>query len=446
MKTMAICLALLCTVHASANGAQTTTNTDNSDVTYLHAGTLLDVPGQPPKGKSTVVIRAGKIVDVLEGFVAPKDGAKLLDLSDLFVMPGLIDMHVHLGGIGGDPMLDRLTFTERDDADNLMYAVGNARATLEAGFTTVRDLDGDPRGIRALRDAIERGDVIGPTIVNAGQMISVTGGHGDDANGLADQFAGAVQRQRISICDGADDCRRAVRQQVALGAAVIKIAATGGVLSNVSGGLGRAMQPEEMKAIVETAHSLGRKVAAHSHAAAGTKAALEAGVDTIEHGTFLDDETIRLLKRKGAWLVPTMMAQIVVEQARAGMLPASVIPKAEAAVASGRASHVKAIAAKVKIAFGTDSGVSKHGDNAGEFALMVAAGMTADHALQAATVSAADALGLSESIGTIESGKDADIIAIEGNPILDVKKMRHMKFVMRRGVVHSSTDLDIDIR
>jgi imidazolonepropionase-like amidohydrolase len=198
------------------------------------------------------------------------------------------------------------------------------------------------------------------------------------------------------------------------------------------------MLPEEMRAIVETAHALGRKVAAHSHAADGTKAALEAGVDTIEHGTFLDDEAIRLFKVKGAWLVPTEMARIVVEQGRAGLLPAAVIPKAEAAVAAGLVSHKKAIAAGVKIAFGTDSGVSKHGDNAGEFAFMVENGMTSMQALRAATLSAAEALGREASIGSIEPGKDADIIAVASDPLRDVRRMEHVDFVMRQGVVHKA--------
>ncbi|TAK13848.1 MAG: amidohydrolase family protein, partial [Rhizorhabdus sp.] len=219
-------------------------------------------------------------------------------------------------------------------------------------------------------------------------------------------------------------------------AQVIKYMSTGGVLSNVSGGLGRAMTDEEMKAIIDTAHGLGRKVATHSHGVAGTKAALEAGVDTVDHGSFLDDEAIRLFKAKGAWLVPTMLApRAAVEQARAGLLPPAVIPKAEEAAAAAMASHAKAIAAGVKVAFGTDTGVSKHGDNAREFALLVQAGMTPAAALRTATVNAAEALGRADRIGTIEPGKDADIIAIAGSPLEDVRRMEHVDFVMRRGTV-----------
>lgn len=408
-------------------------------VTVIHAGTLLAEPGKPPRGPSTIIVRGEKIAEIRQGFAPPPAGAKVVDLRDRFVLPGLIDMHVHLWGIGGDPLKDRLTALNRDEADDMMHAVSNARVTLASGFTTVRDLGGNARGMRALREGVERGDIAGPTIVNAGNAISVSGGHADPTNGLAESFADAVHRHTISTCDGADDCRRAVRQQVALGATVIKYMSTGGVLSNVSGGLGRAMTDEEMKAIIDTAHGLGRKVATHSHAAAGTKAAVAAGVDTVDHGSFLDDEAIRLFKENGAWLVPTMMAPLAaVAQARAGMLPPAVIPKAEEAAAAAFASHSKAIAAGVKVAFGTDTGVSKHGDNAQEFALLVKAGMTPAEALRTATVNAADALGRSATIGTIAAGKDADIIAVAGSPLEDVTRMEKVDFVMRHGMIHKA--------
>jgi imidazolonepropionase-like amidohydrolase len=402
---------------------------------YIQAGALLDRPGQPPRGQTTIIVRQGKIAELRDGFVAPEPGGRLVDLRDRFVLPGLIDMHVHLWGIGGDPMRARLEAMTRDRFDNEMTAVANARTTLAAGFTSVRDLGGDPRGIRALRDAIDAGIVEGPSITNAGEMISVTGGHGDDGNGLAEQFADAVHATEINLCDGPDDCRRAVRAQVALGARVIKFAATGGVLSNVSGGLGRAMTPEEMRAIIDTAHALGRKVAAHSHAAEGTKAALEAGVDSIEHGTFLDDETIRLFKAKGAYLVPTEIAPVAaLAQARGGALPPATIVKAEQAAAAMAANHARAYAAGVKVAFGTDTGVSKHGENATEFALLVRNGLSPAKAIAAATVSAADLLGR-DDIGTIAPGKVADIIAVRGSPLDDVTRLERVDFVMHRGAI-----------
>jgi imidazolonepropionase-like amidohydrolase len=404
-------------------------------VTYIHAGHLIDRPGQPARGPSTIVVTGDKVTEVRDGFAAPPGGATVVDLKDRGVLPGLIDMHVHLLGIGGDPMRARLVALNTEPADEVLYGAGNARKTLHAGFTTVRDLGGTPRAIRALRDAIDRGDVEGPTIVNAGAPVSVTGGHGDLLNGIAEPYAHAIADTVENTCDGPEDCRRAVRRQVGLGAQVVKFMATGGVLSNVSGGLGRAMEPDEMKAVIDAAHGLGRKVAAHSHAAEGTLAAVNAGVDTIDHGTFLDDATIRAMKAKGTWLVPTMLApRAALQQARAGMLPPATVPKAEAAAAAAMASHSRAIAAGVKVAFGTDTGVSRHGDNAQEFALMVEAGMTPAQAIRAATSVAAEALGR-DDIGTLVPGKAADLIAVAASPLDDVRALERVQFVMRRGVV-----------
>jgi imidazolonepropionase-like amidohydrolase len=405
-------------------------------VTYIHAGSLLDQPGKPPRGASTIVVRDGKVAEVRDGFAQPEGNATLIDLKDKFVLPGLIDAHVHLLGIGGDPLRARLTALNTEPADDMMYGAGNARATLLAGFTTVRELGSEPRGIRALRDAVERGDVDGPTIVNAGTAISVTGGHGDPLNGLAEPYAHAVAATVENTCDGPDDCRRATRRQIGLGAQVIKITATGGVLSNVSGGLGRAFTPEEMRAIVDTAHGLGRKVAAHAHAADGVAGALEAGVDSIEHGSFLDDRAIALLKKTGAYLVPTEIAPVAaLAQARAGALPPATIPKAEAAAAAMVDSHRRAYRAGVRFAFGTDTGVSKHGRNAEEFALLVRQiGMTPAVAIRTATVDAADLLGRAD-LGAIAPGKVADIIAVTGSPLEDVTRLERVDFVMHRGRV-----------
>lgn len=423
------------TVLAAAGAQAAWAATAAPQVTYIHAGKLLDRPGQAPRGASTIIVRDGTIAEVRDGFVAPEDGAKVVELKDQFVLPGLIDMHVHLFNLG-DPLKARLEATTRDREDDLFTATANARANLMAGFTTVRDLGGPPRGIRALRDAIARGDVPGPTVINAGEMLSVSGGHGD-LGGLNEQSYEAFHpRDYNNVCNGADDCRRAAREQVRLGAGVIKFAATGGVLSNVAGGLGQQMTSEEMKAIVDTAHSFGRKAASHSHAKEGTLAAVIAGVDTIDHGTFLDDATVKAMVKHGTWLVPTMLAsETAAQQARSGALPAATIAKAEQAVAAARASHILAVRSGVKIAFGTDTGVSRHGDNAKEFALMIDRGMTPMSAIVAATVGAADALGQAGKLGEIAPGLPADIIAVSGDPLTDVTRLEKVSFVMKLGRV-----------
>ncbi len=404
-------------------------------VTYIHAGKLLDRPGQTPRGPSTIIVRDGKVAEVRDGYAEPEAGAKVVELRDKFVLPGLIDMHVHMF-TSGDPLKARLELTNRDREDDVLYAAANAKADLMAGFTTVRDLGGPPRGVRALRDAISRGDLAGPTIINAGEMISVSGGHGDLGGLNQESFEAFHPRDYNNVCNGPDDCRRAAREQIRLGALVIKFAATGGVLSNVAGGLGQQMTGDEMKAIVDTAHSFGRKAAAHSHAKEGTLAAVNAGVDTIDHGTFLDEATAKAMVAHGTWLVPTMLASATaVQQARSGALPPATLPKAEQAVAAARASHMLAIRLGVKIAFGTDTGVSKHGDNAKEFALMVDRGMTPMAAIVAATTGAAEALGQGGKLGLIAPGMPADLIAVSGDPLSDVTRLETISFVMRLGQV-----------
>ena len=404
-------------------------------VTVIHAGELLDRPGQKPRGNSTIIIEDGKIVEVRDGFAPAPAGARVLDLKNQFVLPGLIDMHVHLYS-EGDPLQARLEGQRRDYEDTVLIAARHARITVEAGFTTVRDLGGVARGVATLRDFINAGELPGPTIVPAGRMISVSSGHGD-VNGLNRQNTRAAREEMDNVCDGADSCREAVRNQIAQGAEVIKFAATGGVGSDVAGGLARQMFEDEMRAIVETARSFGRRVTSHAHGKDGIDSALRAGVDSIDHGSFIDEQTIALFKERGAYLVPTMMAPIAaLDQARRGDRPATSLVKAEEAAAAMLESHKRAFRSGVKVAFGTDSGVSKHGINAQEFKLMVDAGMTPMAAIQAATVNAADLLGRSASIGTLEKGKDADIIAVSGSPLDDVTRLENVGFVMRRGVVH----------
>ena len=405
-------------------------------VIVIHAGALLDRPGDAPRGASTIVVRGNRIESIRDGHIAPPAGARLIDLRKEFVLPGLIDAHVHIFS-DDDKMRARVEALNRDIEDSLLIGVDNARRTLEAGFTTVRDLGSDVHSITALRDAIASGLIAGPTIVAAGQAISGTGGHADPSNNTNRDIAELRRSHASNLCNGADDCRRAVRDQISQGADVIKFTATGGVNSNIAGGLGKQMFDEEMKAIVETAHLFGRKVAAHAHGADGIMAALKAGVDSIEHGTYTDATTNAEFKRLNAWLVPTMVApHAAVAQARAGARSRATLLKAEETVAVHNENIAKAIKDGVRIAFGTDSGVSDHGKNAKEFALLVKAGLTPGAAIRAATIDAATLLDRASRIGSLEAGKDADIIAVAASPLDDVTVLERVRFVMRQGVVH----------
>jgi len=406
-------------------------------VLYIHAGTLLDRPGETPRGASTIIVRGGRIEAIRDGHVPPPAGARLIDLKREFVLPGLIDAHVHIFS-DDEKMRARLEAVSRDIEDSLLIGVGNARRTLEAGFTTVRDLGSDVHSVTALRDAIASGLIPGPTIVAAGSAISGTGGHADAANNVNREIEEIRRSRATNLCNGADDCRRAVRAQISQGADVIKFTATGGVMSNIAGGLGQQLFDDEMKAIVETAHLFGRKAAAHAHGADGIAAALRAGVDSIEHGTYTNAETNALFKRSNAWLVPTMVApHAALAQARAGTTSAATLAKAEETVAVHNENIARAIRDGVRIAFGTDSGVADHGKNAKEFALLVKAGLTPAAAIRAATIDAATLLDRATRIGSIEPGKDADIIAVATSPLNDVTVLERVRFVMRRGVVHT---------
>ena len=422
-------LALLAAVLSATATAQTA-----EPVTVIHAGTLIAEPGKPALRTASIIVQGKTIREVRSGFV-DVPGARVVDLRTATVMPGFIDSHVHLDDLD-DRLQRRLQENSLDHEDNAYIAMLNGRKTLLAGFTTVRDLGGDPRLILSLRDAINAGSFAGPTIVSAGMGISGSGGHADPRNGR-NRDSSLANPNPGNVCNGGDDCRRAVREQVGFGVDVIKITATGGVLSNVPGGLNQQMMDDEIRAVVSTAKTFGRKVAAHAHGVDGINAALRAGVDSIEHGTFTNDETFRLYKQGGAYYVPTLLAPAAaLADGQRGALTAAQYEKARQAAGSAKLSLARAVREGVKIAFGTDSGVSKHGDNAQEFALMVEAGMTPMAAIQSATVDAAELLGRSGQIGTITAGKDADIVAVDGDPLTNVRLLENVGFVMKHGRVH----------
>jgi len=402
--------------------------------TVIHAGTLLAEPGKAPRRNASVIVQGRKISEVRDGFV-DLPGARVIDLRTSTVLPGLIDSHVHLNGLD-DRLQARLQSDFRDYEDEAFTALLNGRKTLLAGFTTVRDLGGDARTILSLRDAIDAGQLAGPSIVSAGSMVSVGGGHGD-VNGVNRDLTDIYKPRATNVCNGPDDCRRAVREQISAGADVIKFAATGGVLSNVPGGLNQQMMDDEMRAVVATARTFDRKVAAHAHGVAGVNAALRAGVDSIEHGTFTNDETFRLYRQTGAYYVPTLLAPVAaLADGKRGALTPAQYAKAQLAAGNAEISFARAVREGVKIAYGTDTGVSPHGRNAEEFALMVRAGMAPGAAIRSATVDAAELLGRSATIGTIAPGKDADIIAVAGDPLTDVRSLEKVGFVMKHGRVH----------
>ncbi len=410
--------------------------------TVVHCGSLLAVPGQPVQQTMTVVVRDGVIDNVLPGFTDPANLPELanarvsvVDLGDRLVLPGLIDCHTHLTGEYTADI--RLRRVEETDADSAIRGVVYARRTLEAGFTTVRNVGSSGDAAFALRDAIRAGLVAGPRILVAGESISPTGGHSDSTLGYREDLF-AMPESMQGIADGTAACRRAVRAQVKRGADVIKLTATGGVLSATAAGTEQQFFDDELEAIVETAHLLGRQVAAHAHGTRGINAALRAGVDSIEHGTFLDDESISLFKKTGAALVPTILAgKTVAERARIeGYFPPPVAQKARRVGPEIQDAFARAYRGGVTIAFGTDSGVSHHGENAREFAYMVEAGMSEADAIISATINAARLLGLDDSVGTIEVGKAADLIATAGNPLLDISELERVVFVMRAGRVY----------
>lgn len=402
---------------------------------FVHAGILLAKPGEEPLSRQTVVIDNGRVASVEAGFAAPRADDSLIDLSGQFVLPGLIDCHVHLTGEFGPR--HKLDIVEESPTAIALHAARHARVTLEAGFTTVRDLGeigGAGDAIFSLRQAVAKGFVAGPRIFAAGSIISPTGGHGvtcgyrDDINLLLDASGRG---------DGADGCRKAVRRQVSRGADFIKFVATGGVLTDTATGTGQQFFDDEYEAIVATAHMLGRKTTAHAHGADGMKAALKAGVDGIEHGTFMDEEVIDTMHRRGVFFVPTTLAGVTVAEyaTTQDFMPPAIREKALAVGPQILETLRRGHDAGLKIAFGTDTAVSPHGQNAREFVLMAKAGMSPMECIVAATRTAAEHIGQAHNLGSIEPGKAADMIAVASSPLDDIAVLQKVRFVMRDGKV-----------
>ena len=404
----------------------------------IHCGTLLAVPGEAPRTQVSLIIKDGMIAEVVDGFVETAE-EELVDLSESFVLPGLIDCHTHLTG-QSVPVAERirrqLSETEAHAAiDGVVYA----KRTLLAGFTTVRNVGSRGSTGIALRDRIQSGMIPGPRMLISGPSVTVTGGHGDWTNSISPVLR-PEQGPETASADGPSEVRKAVRARVREGVDLIKITATGGVLSMTAAGVGQQFFEDELAAIVEAATLMGRKVAAHAHGADGIKAALRAGVSSIEHGTYLDDESIALFVEKGAYLVPTIHAGKYVE-AKAKVddyYPPEIEAKAAAVGPLIQSAFGRAHAAGVKIAFGTDVGVGKHGTNALEFIYMNEAGMSPMDCLVSATINAADLCGIGDRVGTLEPGMAADIISVSGSPLEDLSVLQQVKFVMKGGVVYRS--------
>lgn len=405
----------------------------------VHIGTLYARVDAAAQRKVSLIIDDGKVREIQAGFIALGDAkldanAALIDWSTDVVLPGLIDCHVHLTSdkAGIEAQLEELTLSPAAQAFD---AALNARKTLAAGFTTVRNL-GDENGVTlALRDAIAAGKVPGPRILDAGTSISATAGHMDGALGFRDDLREAINTHG-NLCDGADECRKAVRLQVARGVDVIKFATTGGVNSRIGLGLGAQMFDDEASAIVQTAHLYGKRVAVHAHGADGIVMALKAGADSIEHGTLMDQVGLKIFAESGAYYVPTLSTiNGYIERLRDNPNAYSPAVKRKIEWRIGITGKALQLAHKagVKIAFGTDAGVSLHGRNADEFELMVKFGMSPKQALMAATVNAADLLGLSNEIGSLEPGKSADLIALPGDPFVDLGVLKRVKAVIRAG-------------
>lgn len=387
----------------------------------------------------SVVVEGNKITDVQSGYINGAAGDKIIELKDKTVMPGLIDCHVHM-----TMQQSPSSFSDKfkmNPADYAYQSISYARSTLMAGFTTVRDVGvvGGSTVNISMRNAINKGLIIGPRMYTAGKIISSTGGHGDATNGLREDMLGDPGIDD-GIANGVDECVKAIRERYKEGSDLIKITASGGVLSMEKDGTGAQFSEEEIKAMVQTAKDYGMSVAAHAHGAEAIKRAVRAGVTSIEHGTFLDDEGIALMKQNGTWLVPTIIAGKSTSDSakKPGYFPEVIAAKAIAIGPKIQSTFAKAYKAGVKIAFGTDAGVYPHGKNWMEFVYMTEAGMPSLEAIKAATVSAAELIGITDKVGSIEKNKLADIIAVDGDPTINIQSMGKVKFVMKDGVIYKN--------
>ncbi len=400
-----------------------------AETLVVHAGRLIADPARPASGPSTITIVDGRIQSVADGLQPAPAGARLIDLSNRTVLPGLIDAHVHLSG---NPSGEFWREAVDPDEWGMILGVENARITARAGFTTVRDVGSPPQVGHMLRRGTAEGRIAGPRILSSGPALSIIGGHGD-VSGFRPEVVEALSAG--NTCTGPQQCAGRVREASRAGADLIKFTATGGVLSQQGRGLEAHFTDEEMRAIVTTAHALGLRVAAHAHGARGIEAAARAGVDSIEHGTFADAASIQAMRRSNTYLVPTLMAFTGVREGLAqNRFTPVVAAKAREALArlglATRAAHE----AGVPVAFGTDAGVFEHGRNAGEFALLVEyGGLSPAEALASATTVAARLLGLENEIGRIAPGFSADLIAVSGDPLADVRTLERVEFVMVRG-------------
>jgi imidazolonepropionase-like amidohydrolase len=423
----ALLLALLCVLPASA--------AEPPRPVVLKAARLFDSKSGRLVTPGVVVVTEGRITAAGASAPVPA-GAEVIELGDATLLPGFMDAHTHITGQPGEDwrqdVIDRL---QRTIPERTVEALPYARVTLMAGFTTIRNLGGEDFIDVGLRNGIRRGRAVGPRIVAATAGLGATGGHCDGGNswrkGLLAQESGQ------GVADGPEALRAKVRENIKYGADLIKVCATGGVLSRNDDVDSPQLTQAELDAIVDEAHARKRKVAAHAHGAEGAKRAIRAGVDSIEHGSFLDDEALELMKRKGTFYVPTIIAlRGVRERYEKGLLSPEQIPKFKAAEAGQKLAVRKAIARGVRIAFGTDAGVFAHGRNAEEFALMVEAGLAPAEALRSATVVAAELLGLANQLGTLEAGKLADVIAVPGDPLQDIRRTQQVFFVMKEGVIY----------